>query len=322
MKLSMVYDPKDTKLVDISYSQAYKDQFLALIERFDEVRHITESCSAEDIDGDVIIFYDPHSGHNIDIDGIGSHKSLKYTYMDDPHQYTIKGRHNKTKQIVTRLGPKDRLLRAIKKRGVDYIICPYTDSYHRHFGPILNGMAEKMHVWFPVCSNPDRYLSTPLALRKPEVLANGAVKHLPGFRGYDTRRWAFKRPEVTFVPHCKNDSSTPRGLEYPKLLIEYAGALAICDTQIVPKYVEIPLAGCVCFATYQEDYEKMGFRDGVSCVYVDKNNFEMRINDFKNNVGLYQDMADAGRKLILDNWTAKHFAEHIYNHAKGVIDGY
>jgi hypothetical protein len=320
MKLSLVYDPKDTKLVDVSYSQAFKDQFLALIERFGDVQHITESCSADDIDGDVVIFYDPHSGHQIDIDGIGRHKSLKYSYMDDPHQYTIKGRHTKTKEMVYRLGPKDRLKRA-EKRSIDYIICPYTESYYEHFGKILNGYAEKMHVWFPVCSNVDRYTSKPLSSRKPEVLANGAIKHLPGFRGYDTRRWAFKRSEVSFVPHCKNEPSTPRGLGYPKLLLDYAGALAICDTHIVPKYVEIPLAGCVCFATYQEDYDRMGFKDGVSCVFVDKENFSLRINDFKNNVELYQDMADMGRKLILDNWTAEKFADHIYSHAKEYIHG-
>jgi hypothetical protein len=111
--------------------------------------------------------------------------------------------------------------------------------------------------------------------------------------------------------------SVPRGLDYPNLLIRYAGALALCDTHAPPKYVEIPMSGCVCFAQYQKDYERMGFKDLESCIYVTKENFKDVINDFKNNVEDYQCIADAGRKLIEENWTADKFADFIYNHANG-----
>ena len=173
-----------------------------------------------------------------------------------------------------------------------------------------------MHVWFPVSSDIDRYSSVPLKKRRPEVLANGAVNHLPFFTGYEFRKWAFRQPEVTYVPHCKDEPSVPRGLDYPKFLIKYAGALALCDTHTPPKYLEIPMAGCVCFAQYQKDYERMGFEDGVSCIYVTKENFSEKINDFKNNIKDYQKVADAGRKLIEENWTAQRFADFIYSHAE------
>jgi hypothetical protein len=322
MKLSLVYDPTEVKLRELGYSQAYRDQWKALVAHFDEVQHITESCSADDLDGDVIIFYDPHSTHDITIDNISRHKSVKYTYLDDPHQYTIKGRHLKTGQIVRKIGGRERIERELE-RCVDYIICPYTESYYRHFKEFLDGRLESMHVWFPVSSDISRYSSSPpLVKRKHEVLANGALKHLPYFYGYEFRKWAFKQPEVTFVPHCKNDPSTQRGLEYPGLLRQYAGVLALCDEMVVPKYLEIPMAGCVCFAQYQRDYmAKMGFKDRIHCIYVNKVSFHDLIEEFKADVAAYQHIADAGRKLVEENWTARHFAEHIYKHAEGVING-
>lgn len=315
MNLTVIYNLKDTKLSLISYSQAYRDQWLALVNRFDMIQHITQDCSAKDINGDVIIFYDPHSTHHVKIDGIAQHKALKYSYMDDPHQYSIKGRHRKTNEIVSKLGAAKRIQRAID-RGIDYIICPYTESYYKHFGHLLNGSAEKMFVWFPVASDIGRYTSTPILKRKPEVLANGALNHLPGFRGYEFRKWAFRQPEVSFVEHCKNDTSVPRGLDYPKLLLEYAGALALCDTHTPPKYTEIPMAGCVCFAQHQKDYERMGFKDGESCIYVNKKNFAKTIKDFKNDISAYQDIADKGKEIVSNNWTSWHFADFIYEHVK------
>jgi hypothetical protein len=106
--------------------------------------------------------------------------------------------------------------------------------------------------------------------------------------------------------------NTPNGKSYQGFLSGFAGALALCDTYAVPKYSEVPLAGCVCFAQYQHDYEKMGFRDGESCIYVTKKNFHREIEGFKEDVAAYQPIATRGRELILNNWTAKHFAEAVH----------
>ena len=320
MKLSLVYSTTDCKLVPISYSQAYRDQWLALGQRFDEVQSITEDCSAEDIDGDVIVFYDPHSTHHIVIDGIENHKAVKYEYMDDPYQLGLTGQHQITGEQVVKLCAADRIHRA-EKRGIDFIICPYTESYYEHFGPLLKGMAEKMLVWYPVSSDIERYShKIPLDQRKHSVLANGSVVHPPGFGGYEFRKWAHTQPEVTSIEHCMKNKDVPRGLDYPNLLYQYAGSLALCDTHTPPKYLEIPLAGCVCFAQYQKDYERMGFKDGESCFYIDKENFSDRIRAFKAYVDEFQCIADAGRK-IAENWTSDKFADHIFNHAKEQLNG-
>lgn len=315
MKISMVYNPLDCKLSDANYSQTYRDMWLALGSRFEEIQTVTGDCSAKDIDGDIIVFFDPHSSHHIKIEGIENHPAPKYEYMDDPHQLAYHGCHQKTGALAIKLSAEKRIERALK-RGIDFIICPYTESYFEHLGPFMDNAEERL-LWFPPCPDINRYSQLlPLIERKSEVLANGALVHLPKFYGYEFRKWAFGQPEVTYIQHTMGDPTTPRGADYPNLLLSFAGALALCDTHIPPKYVEIPMAGCVCFAQYQKDYERMGFKDGESCIYVDKKNFAKTIEDFKHNVSACQKIADAGRDLIENNWTSEHFADFIYEHAK------
>lgn len=326
MKLGLIYNPKDNKLQPTSYSQSYRSQFLAL-QRYwpDEVVHITENCSADDIEADVIIFYDVHSSHHIKIDNIAKHKAVKYEYFNDPHQRPVKG-HYPNGVYVHKLGAEERVKRALE-RGVDFIICPFTNMYYQYIAPLLNGQADKMRVWFPVV--PDEELFTdrtiPLLQRKQSVLANGAIVETKYTSGYVFRAWAYKQPYVEFVPHAeigKNDIvRAPSGMEYPNFLARYAGSLALTDDHIVPKYLEIPLAGCVCFASWHQDYINMGFEDGENCIFVDRRNLESVVRDFLNNVKDYQQIADAGRELIESKWTSKCFCEFIYDHSCRQIAG-
>ena len=311
MKLTIVYDPKCPKLTPEAYSQSYRDMFLALCDRF-ETNHITTDCSSEDIDADVIVFFDIHSSHHIKIDGIENHKAVKYEYFNDPWQGEFKGKYNDG-TVVYKLGSKERSKRALL-RGINYIICPYTNLYYRFIDIHL---PDDMLVWFPIAPDIKRFKSrmTILSDRIPSVLLNGHTwPGVSGFKPYNFRRWAYKSDICEAVEHGITGSAVV-GETYPEYLSRYAGSAAFCDTHICPKYSEIPLAGCVCFAQYQYDYEKMGFKDGESCFYVTKKNFKDTINAFKHDVTQYQSVADAGRKLVENNWTSKHFADFIYNHA-------
>jgi len=316
LKLAIVFNPYDAKLLPSAYSQVYRGQFLELL-NICQVR-ITESCSARDIDADVIIFYDVHSSHHIVIEGIASHIALKYEYFNDPHQDFSEGVYS-TGQYALKLGAKSRTLRALD-RGIDFIICPFTNQYYRYIAPHLQNMAEKMLVWFPTA--PDVRLfkkrSNPLMKRMPKILGNGATKETCPIRGYTTRIWAHKQPYIYHIEHFLDDKEgkAVQGEQYPVFLAEYAASIAITDDHIVPKYLEIPLAGCVCFASEHEDYKNMGFMDGVNCYFVDKLNLKDKAEHFLNHIEEHQVMADEGRKLIEKNWTAKHFAKFIYNHAE------
>lgn len=315
MKLAIIYDPKCPKLTPEAYSQTYRDMFMSLTDRFGDVQKITNGCSYKDIEADIIIFFDIHSSHHIEIEDIDKHRAVKYEYFNDPWQKEFMGEY-KGGIKIHKLSSKQRAERATK-RGVSYIICPYENLFYR----FIASYCEIELLWFPIAPDKERgNKKSRLADRKAEVLLNGHLwEGENGFHPYNFRRWAYGQRDITRVPHAIVDSKTPSGVMYPNFLSQYAGSLALCDTHICPKYSEMPLAGCVTFAQYQHDYERMGFKDGESCIYVTKANLHKKINDFKNDTKGYQHIADAGRKLIEENWTSAHFAERIYNHAAGKL---
>jgi len=318
MKLALVYDMYDHKLRAQAWSQTYRDMLLALIERFDQTQHIGRSCSAQDIEADCVVFFDPHSAHVISIDGIERHKAVKYSYINDPHQHNVSGMYIDG-YMYRKRGSRNRMERELE-RGVEHIICPYTEGYWAYLAPWLGKRAESMFLWFPVAPDARRFdRHIPLVARETAVLANGCTWPKRG-PPYSFRRWAFEQSCVKFVDHFILNNDTPCGVGYAQFLQHYAGALALCDVYVVPKYLEIPLAGCVCFAQAQGDYSRMGFVHGRNCVIVGRENFAQLIGEFLRNPDKYQQLADAGRKQAL-NWTAERFADFIYNHAKERING-
>jgi len=76
------------------------------------------------------------------------------------------------------------------------------------------------------------------------------------------------------------------------------------------------------FCRKAEDYEQMGFKDMENCIYIDKDNFKERTQKFLNSdLREYQKIANAGRELIEQKWTAEKFADALYEHAKGIKNG-
>ena len=308
MKLALIYDKYDHKLQDTSYSWIYKGMFDALIEKFD-VEHITENCSAQDINASAILFYDVQSSHHIKIDGIKNHSAIKMEYFIDPQQFEMKGVYKQFNQPVHKLGKKQRVERLFE-RGIDYLVCPYKDATKLELGEFLK---DDIPIWhFP----PAPTLGpkpTSLTDRENAVLGNGATH---GWDGYCFRKWVFEQSCIKFIPHWIADKGTPSGPDYAEFLSGYTGAIGACSWFAVPKYFEIPLAGCVLFAEHLEEFEGLGFKDYEHCIYINKDNLESVVKDFVNNPESYQKIADAGRKLVEENYTAKHFADFIYNKVK------
>lgn len=308
IKLAIVYDVGDHKLQDTSYSWIYKGMLDAIVGRFENVTHIHNDCDASDIEADVILFYDIHSTHHIKIDGIANHPALKLEYWTDPNQVEFKGMYKQFNKPVHKLGRKQRVERALE-RGVRFIICPFREGYYKWLGEFLSKDAEDMLLYFPLAPTPILEVLS-LSEKQWVVLGNGATH---GGEMYEFRNWAFKQPYIKVVPHWINDNSTPSGMNYLNFLSNYAGVLGLHDYFPVPKYFEIPAAGCVLFAQHYKEFEELGFKDYEHCIYVNKENFEERIRDFLSSIQSYQSIADAGIKLVGDNYTAKHFANFVYD---------
>ena len=321
MRAAIVYNKSDHKLQPSAYSWSYRCMFLSLFDRFEQTIPINEDCHADAIQADVIIFFDPHSSHHINIEGIENHPAIKIEYFNDPHQIEFKGRYTNGDE-VHKLSAAQRVKRAID-RGVEYIISPYKQGYYDYIAKHINVTgkdAEDMLLYFPTSPDSSLYENgrNTLAKRKPQILGNGATWS-SRLKCYEFRQWAFKQDCVRVREHHHRDKSTPMGCDYGNLLAEYAGALALCEFYPVPKYCEIPLAGCVCFAQYHKEYEQLGFIDGVNCIYVDKNNFVKHAKDFLANPFIYQPIADAGRRLVLSKYTSNHFADYVYKFTESAI---
>ena len=315
MKLAIVYDKNDYKLSPQSYSKNYYDMFTSLIERFGEVQHIHSRCGQSDINADIIVFWDVHSSHHITIDGIKKHPAIKYEYMNDPHQRFILGKYEEG-GLVCKLGSKQRAGRALA-RGINYIICPSITQYNRFIAPHLGSRAEDMLIYFPVTLKKPNIKFPEYKDRIKEIVASGSVwRGKNGFDPYKFRAWAYKQNSVKYIPHYVQNRNMPTREKYLKMLSMFIGGLALCDVYVVARYMELPLCGCVTVAQEVDECRVIGFKDGENCVYVNRDNFDDKIKEIKANPDDYQSIADAGRKLIENNWTAEKFADFIYNHAE------
>jgi len=319
MKLAVIFNKDDHKLRETSYSYIYKGMLDAVISRFEEVQKIHSDCSAKDIDTDLILFYDIHSSHHVKIDGVRKHPAIKMEYFSDPYQEEMKGVYRQFNIPVHKLGRQQRVVRALD-RGVDFIICPVKENYFKSFVPIMGQeLAEKMLLYFPLTPSFEPS-DVPIKSRIQKVLGNGATWD-GGIGAYDFRKWAFKQEYIHFVEHHIRNASTPSSKDYGKFVSGFAGALALHDMHPVPKFYEMPLAGCLTFAQHYEEYENLGFKDFETCIYVNKDNFEKRIKDFLADIPSYQKIADAGRKLMEENYTAGHFANFLYDRvAHGTVN--
>lgn len=307
LKMAVVYNSLDNKMREDTYSYVYRGMFEAVVARFLPV-HVTKDCSAEDIEADVILFWDVNSCHHIKIDGIGSHRAVKLEYMSDPFQQEVRGHYITYDMPVHKLSAPQRLARAVS-RGVEHIICPVKSGYYRFFAPHFGeAVAEEMLWHFPVAPWFDPGMIS-LADRKQEVLANGSTGAANG--AYDFRTWAHKQRGLSVVNHWISDRATPGGKSYGEFLKQWSAGIALCDLYPVVKYMEMPLAGCVTFMQYHSELVDLGFKDMESCIYVDYGNFRKRVRDFLSDIEAYQGIADAGRKLVAENYTAKHFAEFV-----------
>ena len=316
MKLAIIYDQNDHKLNSGSYSQTYKHMLDALVEHseWDVVQIVAPNTGIEP-DVDAIIIFDIHSSYHADFPNLANHKALKYTYFNDPHQQSMKGMY-KDKTPVHKLGIKERVTRAFI-RNIDFIICPYKDGYRNFIAPEIGDSAEDMLLWFPVSPKLQDFKCNSLVDRDTGILGNGHLwKGVEGFKPYEFRNWAYRRPNVDYVAHNISDHRVPCGDLYIEFLSKWKAGLALTDWYVVPKYLEIPMAGCLCFAQFHQDYEDMGFISDFSYIEVDKDNFDERIRHFLNNVSDYQAIADNGKKLVEENYTNKHFADAIVNHIK------
>ena len=314
MKVCLVYDPKDNKLRFDAYSFIYRGMLDSILntELF-EVQSITESCSAWDIEADVIIFYDVNSKHAIEIDGVDKHSALKIEYMSDPHQKEQRGFHKQYNMKVHKLSGEQRLLRAFD-RGVTKIICPVRDGFYKYYEPILGDKVDDLLWWHPLAPWFDPI--EPSMTRSGSILANGATWD-GGIGCYDFRRYLFSKydSQISFVTHFVQNAATPSGKDYPELLKGYMAGLALSDFYPVNKYFEMPMAGMVTFVQAHPEYSELGFNHWESCIYLNRYNvkeqFALYNEILLTDPEVLLNIAKRGQEIV-QRFSAKNFVSWLY----------
>lgn len=147
--------------------------------------------------------------------------------------------------------------------------------------------------------------------RKDVVLSSGVLANI-----HSPRRWFYHfRTNCSQLPyiHHVNKPNTNEieykylGTDYWRLLTQFRAAISCMSFTSVLKYFEIPMCGCLMFAevTRFNQIAEMGFEDGRNCIYIDKDNCEQRFKKFLGDPDnpKWKQIADAGRQLVLDNYT-------------------
>lgn len=113
------------------------------------------------------------------------------------------------------------------------------------------------------------------------------------------------------------------GDKYVNLLYQYRAAIVACTTGIVPKYFEIPACGCLPFmeVTPQNEVSTMGYTDGVNAVFINKNNFSNKLEEYMETRDdpKWHNIAKASYNYALNNFTNDHGVSQLVQFMKEII---
>jgi len=204
--------------------------------------------------------------------------TLKYIFLSDPH------RDSESRQEY------------ILKNSFSYVLAYYYHPTLYHFKRIPS----KNIIHFP-WAVPDEFVnSNPIEVhRDPFIVLYGGSRST----AYEFRNWCRRFEFVRQAPYSGVENKFLSDKEYFEWLRTFdagiaAGSLEAKYRLVVPKYFEIAAAGCLVFAQEAEDLDKVGFRDGDTCVIVNKENFQDRAIEYLKNIDSYVPLRERGRELI------------------------
>ena len=128
---------------------------------------------------------------------------------------------------------------------------------------------------------------------------------------------------LPYVVHPLNLKSEYYGNNYPKLLEQYATAIAANTLSPVMKYLEIPAAGCLTFMemTEKNDGCYLGFKDGETSIFMNEKNYKKKFEEFLNDPDnkKWQEIASAGREHVMSNLTNEKAVESLVKLMRSLI---
>ncbi len=97
------------------------------------------------------------------------------------------------------------------------------------------------------------------------------------------------------------------GNKFGELLKRYRAACTSMTYFTVPKYVELPMGGCLTFMgiNNMNGVEELGFVDGESCIYVTTKNYQQKFDEYLGTVDdpRWERIAAAGKRHVEETWS-------------------
>lgn len=223
---------------------------------------------------DVLLFHcSPFKAKFINIDKV---KALKIARGGDMHDID------------------DKYITAYRNIGIEHIFNHQTEMHAKRFLPddikyhqIIFGISEELCVSGPY-----------LPRRKDKILLSGILwsTHFYGLR--------IKCNALNYVEYNENFSGG-----YFRMLARYRAAIAACSITSVYKYFEMPACGCLTFmeVTPENGCSELGFTDGENAIFINQDNYIMKMNEFINNLDdpKWESIANNGREFVLANYENK-----------------
>lgn len=141
---------------------------------------------------------------------------------------------------------------------------------------------------------------------------------------HDDRLYSLRR-KCAELPYVRYVERTPQfEADRCQFLIQgFRASIAACDYYTVNKYFESMACGALTFAQANcvNGWEKIGLVDGSNCVFINHANFEEKIAGYLQDreSPKWEQIAMAGRKHVLENYTVKKQVGKLVNFIKEVL---
>jgi len=113
------------------------------------------------------------------------------------------------------------------------------------------------------------------------------------------------------------------GMEFIREMHKYFCAVSTASRfeYVGAKYFEIPAAGVLLIANHTPDLDKLGFKDNVHYVQIDKTNVFDKVDYILNHTDEFEHIRRAGRDLVLEQHSEKNRFDRLKEIVNGVVGG-
>ncbi|MHA2181429.1 MAG: glycosyltransferase, partial [Promethearchaeota archaeon] len=197
--------------------------------------------------------------------------------------------------------------------NADVLLLTYHDSFLKR-KEYSNFYHKSIKLPFHVGDNFNQ-IDTDWNSRKDKILLSGALSRSYPLRSSINRGCSSYVHSLSHPGYGVDKSHNTVREEYHAFLSSFKSAIATTGGGVlnytVMKYYEIMAAGCLCLAEDTIDLRNLGFVPNEHYIPISMSNFKSKIKYINSNFNKYKEIADNGRRFVLENHTFKNRVDII-----------